>query len=102
MPSRRDEIFPSDVDEMCKVLNTKGGRVKECKPKCHFILHQGDPNASSLQKYFMEVRGKECKPECHFILPQGDPNTSSSQNLYRQLHPSSGNDAQNIVMAGDA
>ncbi len=28
MPSRRDEPLPSDVDEMSKVLSTKGGRVK--------------------------------------------------------------------------
>ncbi len=85
-PFRRDEMFPSDVDKMHNVLSTKGGRVKECKPECHFILHEGDPNASSPQKYSMEGRGKECKPECHFILPQGDPNASSSQSLYRQLH----------------
>ncbi len=76
--------------------------MKECKPECRFILHQGDLNASSLQKYLMEGKGKECKPECRFILPQGDPNASSSQSLYRQLHTSPGSDAQNVAMAGDA
>ncbi len=102
MPCRRDEMLPSNVDEMSKALSTKGGRVKECKPECHFILHQGDLNASSPQNYPMEGRGKECKPKCRFILPQGDPNTSPSQNLYRKLHMSPKSNTQNVAMAGNA
>ncbi len=102
MPSRRDEMLPSDVDEMSNVLSFTEGRVKEGQTRVLHTFTKVNMSASPSQMYPMEGRVREGQTHVPQTVAKANPSTSPLQKLYGKLHTSPKSDVQNVAMNRNA